>query len=246
MGPPVLLCICISVAGAGRCSPPLTPGILSSSTGAGRCLPPPHSLHLLLWHLCGLVPPHPPLVFIPLAFIPLAMVLAETCPPALLALAPLVLVRTDTARLLLRGASHCVGLSAPLPAAVFRWRLTGHVPGITGDRVNLKADLEICRSANPSFLQAGRGGSSLALGGRLQVRDMAPYHVMHACVSCVCVLEGASSFVFRCACACVCIVRGRARLSCARTRHTHTRTNDTNKHTRTHAHARMHTHDGVL
>jgi hypothetical protein len=37
--------------------------------------------------------------------------------PALLALAPLAVVRTDTARLLLRGTSHCVGLSEPPPLA---------------------------------------------------------------------------------------------------------------------------------
>ena len=68
-----------------------------------------------------------------LACAPLALVLADARPPALLALAPLhwcwqmlappallalapdALVRTDTARLLARGASRCVGLFAPPP-----------------------------------------------------------------------------------------------------------------------------------
>ena len=52
-----------------------------------------------------------------LAFAPLALVLADARPPALLALAPSALVRTDTARLLARGASRCVGLCAPPPPA---------------------------------------------------------------------------------------------------------------------------------
>ena len=52
-----------------------------------------------------------------LASAPDALVLAEARPPALLAPAPLALVRTDTARLLVLGASRCVGLSAPPPPA---------------------------------------------------------------------------------------------------------------------------------
>ena len=52
-----------------------------------------------------------------LACAPDALVLADARPPALLAPAPLALVRTDTARLLVRGASRCVGLFAPPPPA---------------------------------------------------------------------------------------------------------------------------------
>ena len=52
-----------------------------------------------------------------LAFAPDALVLANARPPALLALAPLAVVLTDTARLLLRGASFCLGLTEPPPFA---------------------------------------------------------------------------------------------------------------------------------
>ena len=52
-----------------------------------------------------------------LALAPPALVLADARPPALLALSPLALVRTETARLLVRCASRCVGLSEPPPPA---------------------------------------------------------------------------------------------------------------------------------
>ena len=52
-----------------------------------------------------------------LACAPFALVLTDARPPALLAPAPDALVRTDTARLLVRGASRCVGLFAPPPPA---------------------------------------------------------------------------------------------------------------------------------
>ena len=51
-----------------------------------------------------------------LAFAPDALVLADAR-PALLACAPPALVRAETARLLARGASRCVGLFAPPPPA---------------------------------------------------------------------------------------------------------------------------------
>ena len=79
-----------------------------------------------------------------LACAPGALVLADARPPALLALTPSALVRTDTARLLLRGASRCVGLSEPpsLAHAGCRrlCRRGALLAGARGDRVHQREE----------------------------------------------------------------------------------------------------------
>ncbi len=85
----------------GRGPPPLSPSLLASAPDAlvrADAHPPPHSLHLLLLCWCGqmLAPPYS-----------LHWLLSRWCGQM-----PLTPCICYTARLLLRGASRCVGLSA--------------------------------------------------------------------------------------------------------------------------------------
>ena len=121
----------------------------------------------------------------------------------------------------------------------------------------MKADLEICRSANPSFLQAGRGGSSLALGGRLQVRDMVRWcmRVYHVCA---CWRVPPASFSGARVRACVLCVGVCACRAHAQGIRTHAQTTQTSTHARMRTHActrmtghtswfvRVRTHDKIV